>query len=129
MQQALLPSMIVLLVYSSPHFFFFFFLSMRTTVAAVETTGKISHSFCLPACTLVLIFFTLPPFLFFYYSHSDISFHSRESWVFSLRPDAVKREQSTRLHCLKRQKTFPQSESTTLGAATIMKKERKNGNG
>lgn len=50
MQQAFLPSMILLLVYSSPHFFFFFFFSMRTTVAAVETTGKISYSFCLPAC-------------------------------------------------------------------------------
>lgn len=84
---------------------------------------------CLPACTFVLIFFTLPPFLFFYYSHSDISFHSRESWGFSRRPDAVKREQSTRLHCLKRQKTFTQSASTTLRAATIMKRERKNGNG
>jgi hypothetical protein len=114
-------------------FFFFFFFSMRTTVAAVETTGKISYSFCLPAClpacTFVLIFFILPPFLFFYYSHSDISFHSRESWGFLRRPDAVKREQSTRLHCLKRQKTFTQSASTTLRAATIMKKERKNGNG
>lgn len=86
-------------------------------------------SACLPACTFVLIFFTLPPFLFFYYSHSDISFHSRESWGFSRRPDAVKREQSTCLHCLKRQKTFTQSASTTLRAATIMKKERKNGNG
>jgi hypothetical protein len=50
MQQAFLPSMILLLVYSSPHFFFFFYFSMRTTVAAVETTGKISYSFCLPAC-------------------------------------------------------------------------------
>ncbi len=104
-------------------FFFFFFFSMRTTVAAVETTGKISYSACLPACTFVLIFFTLPPFLFFYYSHSDKSFHSRESWGFSRRPDAVKREQSTRLHCLKRQKTFTQSASTTLCAATIMTKE------
>jgi hypothetical protein len=58
MQQAFLPSMILLLVYSSPHFIFFFF-SMRTTVAAVETTGKISYSFflptCLPACTFVSI--------------------------------------------------------------------------
>lgn len=69
----------------------------------------------LPACMhFCFDFFTLPPFLFFYYSHSDISFHSRESWGFSRRPDAVKREQSTRLHCLKRQKTKVRRQRSVL---------------